>query len=324
VTDELTPLVKMRNFAGTPVVALVTARAARDLDHDLTPLVGAFAAAGAAAEIAVWDDRRVDWSRYDLALLRSAWDYTERLPQFLAWVERTAALTLLLNAPAVVRWNSDKHYLRDLAARAVPVVPTTFLDPGAEPAAALAQFLAAQSCAEVVVKPAVGAGSRDARRHARDDRAEMLAHLRPLLAAGRSMMLQPYLDWVDREGETALIFIEGRFSHAIRKGPLLPAGAPSTTGLFAPEEITARIPAADELAAAERAVGQLPFPQLLYARVDLIRDATGRPCVLELELAEPSLYFTYAPGSAARFASAALQRLRTSLQPGSGGRALTG
>lgn len=292
-----------------PLVALITARAARDLDADLPSLVGAFAAAGAAAEITVWDDPRVDWSRFDLALLRSAWDYAERLPQFLAWVERTAAATRLLNPPAVVRWNSDKHYLHDLAARGVPVVPTTFIEPGAAPHAVLAQFLRHESCAELVVKPAVGAGSRDARRHRRDDHTEILAHVRPLLAAGRGIMLQPYLDRVDREGETALIFIAGRYSHAIRKGPLLPAGAPSTAALFAAEEITARIPTADELAVGERAVAQVPFPELLYARVDLIRDAVGQACVLELELAEPSLYFSHAPAAAARFVSAALARL---------------
>jgi glutathione synthase/RimK-type ligase-like ATP-grasp enzyme len=301
---------KTPDFAGTPAVALVTARAAHALDDDLPVLVTAFAAAGADAEIAEWDDHEVDWSRFDLALLRSTWDYTERLPQFLAWVERTAGLTLLLNPLPVVRWNSDKHYLRELSGWGVPVVPTTFVDAGSDARAALEEFLAHDNCAEMVVKPAVGAGSRDARRHARAATAEILAHLQPLLAAGRSMMLQPYLEGVDRDGETALVFIEGRFSHAIRKGPLLPAGAPSTAGLFAPEEITPRSPSADEIAVAARAVAQVPFGQLLYARVDLIRDATAQPRVLELELAEPSLFLAYAPQSAARFVSAALQRLR--------------
>jgi glutathione synthase/RimK-type ligase-like ATP-grasp enzyme len=290
-------------------VALVTARAARGLDEDLPVLVTAFAAAAASAEIADWDDPAVDWARFDLALLRSAWDYTERLPQFIAWVEQTAARTLLLNPPPVVRWNSDKHYLRELAEGGVPVVPTTFVDAGAEPRAMLAEFLAQHDCAELVAKPAVGAGSRDARRHARSAFEEILAHLQPLLAAGRSMMLQPYLASVDRDGETALVFIEGRFSHAIRKGPLLPSGAPATAGLFAPEEITPRVPTAEELAVGARAVAQVPFGKLLYARVDLIRDAGGQPRVLELELAEPSLFFKYFNGSARRFASAALARL---------------
>jgi O-ureido-D-serine cyclo-ligase len=308
---EHASLIKTRDFVGTPVVALVTARAARGLDEDLPLLLTAFAAAGAAAEIVDWDDGEVDWARFDLALLRSAWDYTERLPQFLAWVERTAVLTLLLNPPPVVRWNSDKHYLLDLQRAGVPVVPTTFVDTGVEPRPVLEEFLAHDPCAEVVVKPAVGAGSRDARRHGRADIDEILAHLQPLLAAGRSMMLQPYLESVDREGETALMFIEGAFSHAIRKGPLLPAGAPSTAALFAPEEITPRVPSADELTVAGRAVSHVPFGGLLYARVDLIRDATGGPRVLELEITEPSLFFAYA-SAAPRFAAAALARLASS------------
>jgi glutathione synthase/RimK-type ligase-like ATP-grasp enzyme len=309
------PISKTRDFSGTPTVALVSARAAEALDPDMPSLLDAFSAAGTHAETADWDDESVDWGRFDLALLRSTWDYTERLPQFLAWVERTAAVTRLLNPPRVVRWNSDKHYLRDLAAAALPVVPTAFVEPGAvgeppEAGAALAAFLESHECAELVVKPAVGAGSRDTRRHARTAVAGILAHLQPLLAAGRSAMLQPYLDGVDRHGETALIFINGSFSHAIRKGPLLPAGAAATDALFAPEEISPRMPGADELEVARRVVAQLPFGPLLYARVDLIRDAGGAPCVLELELTEPSLFFPYAPGSAERYVTAALTQVR--------------
>jgi hypothetical protein len=159
------------------------------------------------------------------------------------------------------------------------------------------------------VKPAVGAGSRDARRHARTATDEILAHMQPLLDAGRSVMLQPYLESVDRDGETALMFIDGRFSHAVRKGPLLPAGAPATASLFAAEDIKPRVPGSDELEVAERVMAQLPFGPLLYGRVDLIRDEAARPCVLELELTEPSLYVSYEPGSAQRFVTGALARL---------------
>jgi len=290
-------------------VALVSARATRGLDEDMPPLLAAFEAAAVRAEIADWDDPAVDWARFDGALLRSAWDYTERLPQFLEWVSRTATLTTLLNPPPVVRWNCDKHYLRELAQAGLPVVPTTFVEAAAQPRQVLGEFLARCDCAELVVKPAVGAGSRDARRHARTATAEILAHLTPLLAAGRSMMLQPYLEGVERHGETALVFIDGRFSHALRKGSLLPAGAPATAGLFAAEEISARVPAEDELTVAARVVAQLPFDPLPYARVDLIRDQSENPCVLELELTEPSLYFTHAPGSAERLVAAALARV---------------
>lgn len=292
-----------------PAIALVSARAARGLDEDMPPLLAAFAAAGAHPEILDWDDPAVDWSRFDAALLRSAWDYTERLPEFLAWVERTAARTLLLNPAAVVRWSADKHYLRTLAGGGLPVVATVFAEPGADAQQVLRQFLAQHPCAELVVKPAVGAGSRDTRRHACAATAQIVAHLGALLGTGRSVMLQPYFHGVDTHGETALIFIAGRFSHAIRKGPLLPPGAPASDALFAVEQISARTPGADELAVGERVLTQLPFDELLYARVDLIRDGAHAPCILELELAEPSLFFSYAPGAAGRLAAAALARL---------------
>jgi O-ureido-D-serine cyclo-ligase len=289
-----------------PAIALVSARAVGALDEDMPPLLAAFAAAGAHAEIANWDDDTVDWGRFDVALLRSAWDYTERLGEFLAWVERTAARATLVNAAAVVRWNADKHYLVPLAEAGIPVVATHFAEPGAEAGAVLARFLAEQHCEELVVKPAVGAGARDTRRHASTATGEIVAHMGRLLGARRAVMLQPYYAGVDRHGETALIFIAGRFSHAIRKGPLLPAGAPPTPGLFAPEEITPRVAGADELAVAERVLAGLPFGELPYARVDLIRDGRGTPCVLELELTEPSLYLTYAPGAAERLTATVL------------------
>jgi glutathione synthase/RimK-type ligase-like ATP-grasp enzyme len=290
-------------------VALVSARAARGLDDDMPPLLAAFSAAGADAEIVDWDNPKADWARFDAALLRSAWDYTERLEEFHAWIERVAAVTTLLNPPPVVRWNADKHYLLELAAQGLPVVPSRFAEAGADAAKVLEQFLARQTCAALVVKPAVGAGSRATRRHPRTAVAEVLAHMRELLAAGRSVLLQPYLEGVDRDGETAVIHIGGRFSHAIRKGPLLPLGAPSTGALFAAEEITARTPKADELAVAQRVLAALPFGALLYARVDLIRDAAGAPCLLELELTEPSLFLGHAPGSAQRLVAATLARL---------------
>src|SRR4029077_4691036 len=116
----------------------------------------------------------------------------ERIGEFLAWVERTATLTRLLNPPAVVRWNSDKHYLAELAGQDLPVVPSRFCEPGEEPAAILEAFLAGRAEEELVVKPAVGAGSRDTHRHARAAVPEILAHMRTILGTRRSVLLQPY------------------------------------------------------------------------------------------------------------------------------------
>jgi len=293
----------------TAVVALVSARAARGLDEDMPPLLEAFAAAGAEAKIGDWDDPGIDWTRFAAAVLRSAWDYAERRSEFLDWVERTAARTMLYNPVPVVRWNSDKHYLRELARAELPVVPTSYVETAAEAPGVLAEFLAQQAAAELVVKPAIGAGARGTRRHGRSATAEVLAHVRSILESGRAVMLQPYLEEVDIRGESALMFIEGRFSHAVRKGALLPRGRLPTAGLFAPEEIAALTAESAELAAAERVLARLPFGALLYARVDLVRDAEGQPRLLELEITEPSMYLAHAPGSAERFARAALARL---------------
>ncbi len=289
-------------------IALVTARAARGHDEDMPPLAAALAALGARTQITDWDDARIEWQRFDCALLRSAWDYAERRAEFLAWAARVSQLTRLVNPESVVRWNTDKHYLRELARTGAPVVASRFVEPGEDAARALEEFLGAEAGAELVVKPAVGAGSRDARRHARGARAVASAHIAALLAAGRSVLLQPYLGRVDRDGETALIYFEGRFSHAVRKGPLLPAAAASTAVLFAPEEISTRTAAPDELETAERVLRALPFAVPLYARIDLIRDDPGRSLLLELELTEPSLFFGRAPGSATCLAEALLAR----------------
>jgi hypothetical protein len=299
---------------GQPQIALVTARAARRLDEDLAPLEAALASAGAQVSLVDWDDADADWSAFDLALLRSPWDYTKRLSDFLAWTESVSRTTKLLNPASVVRWNTDKHYLAELIQARVPTVPSHFIEPAEEGATGLQRFFSLHPhVAELVVKPAIGAGSRDARRHGREDVDAATAHAQRLLDAKRAVLLQPYLTGVDEYGETALIYFAGEFSHAIRKGPLLRRGEAPTRALFKEEHITAREPTAAELSVGARALAAAPFGTLLYARVDLIRDAEGDPRVLELELTEPSLFFAQAPGAAERFAAVILATVERSL-----------
>jgi hypothetical protein len=281
----------------------VTARAARDLDEDLPPLFAALTRAGATVRVVDWDDAGTQWSHFDLALLRSTWDYSMRLPEFLAWAERASAATHLVNPVPMVRWNTDKHYLGELMDADVRTVPTAFVEPGEHAAHAMNEFLVRCAATEFVVKPAVSSGARDAQRYGRRELDAAVLHVERLLNAQRSVVLQPYLDQVDAEGETALIYFGGTFSHAIRKGPLLRRGENSTRALFAPEQITPRAPRLDELRTGERALGAIPFATPLYARVDLIRDADAAPRVLELELTEPSLFFAHAAGSVERFAA---------------------
>jgi hypothetical protein len=292
-----------------PVVALITTREARGLDEDLPPLEAAMHAAGLETRVVDWDDPDVPWASFDLALLRSTWDYTDRLREFLLWADSTGSVTTLLNPPAVVRWNTDKHYLAELARLGVPVVPSTFIEPGENAEKAITAFLERHHSGEFVVKPSVGAGSRDTQRHIRTAVGPAVAQAQWLLDAKRSVLLQPYLDRVDTEGETALIFFSGRFSHAIRKGALLLPGSTASPaiGLFAPEKITARRPGADELRVADQILSALPFPPPLYARIDLIRDSSNSPTLLEAELTEPSLFFAHASGAAERLTAAVVE-----------------
>jgi len=292
-----------------PAIALVTAVAARDVDEDLAPLESALREAGADVTIAEWD-RPHDWSRFDIALLRSTWDYPQRLAEFFAWAGAVGRQTTLLNPLPVVKWSSDKHYLGELAKHNVPTVLTAFVEPGEHPGARIAELLGQPDVDEFVVKPAIGAGSRDAQRFGREEREDAVGHARRMLDEQRSVLLQPYLNRVDEQGETALIYFDGEFSHAIRKGPLLKRKEGPTTELFAKETITARVPDAAELDVGARALRALPFDTPLYARVDLIRDQRGAPVVLELELIEPSLFFPFAAGSAGRYAAAVVKRAR--------------
>ena len=272
----------------------------------MPPLIAAFRALDRPVSVVDWDDPNVDWRAFELALLRSTWDYATRLEEFFAWLERTAPLTRLVNPLPVVRWNTDKHYLADLVRAGIPTVPSEFVEPGDDASRALARFRERHGVGELVVKPAIGAGSRDAQRHRGADRAAIVAHVRRLIDAGRSALIQPYLGRVDEQGETALIYFAGKFSHAIRKGALLRTGQGPTDQLFAAETITPREPTADELRIGEQTLSAVPFGTLLYARVDLIRDTHDAPCVLELELTEPSVFLLHDQGSASRFAAAIL------------------
>jgi glutathione synthase/RimK-type ligase-like ATP-grasp enzyme len=302
-------------------IALVSARAALALDEDMEPLAAALRQAGADVMTPFWDDPAVEWQTYSAAVLRSTWDYVERIDEFLSWADRCAQQTTLLNPPDVVRWNTDKHYLLELAQQGIPVVPTRFVEPGSIAAQQIERFLGAgadaltagkaDSFVEFVVKPSIGAGSKDTARYRRHEVEQATQHLARLLAQGRSAMLQPYLSRVEEVGETALIYLGGEFSHAIRKGPLLKAGAALVEGLFAPEQITPRQPQPDELAVARQAYAAIGSSRPVYARIDLIRGADAAPVVLELELTEPSLFFVHGPGSAHRFARAVLERARS-------------
>lgn len=291
-------------------IALASAAQAREVDDDLPPLLAALAELDIVADVVDWDARGIDWSVFDAVVLRSTWDYAARAGEFLDWVDAVGSCTQLHNPAAIVRWNIDKHYLDALAKDGIATVPSRYIEPCDNADAALHEFLDEfNDTQDFVVKPCIGAGSRDARRHARTDVKAAGRQIDGLLGQGRSVLLQPYLDRVDSAGETALVYCDGNYSHAVRKGPLLRRGADSTDQLFAPEQIEPRQPDPRERALAERVVAAIAHPApLLYSRIDLIGGVNGDPVLLELELVEPSLFFAHAPGSAQRFAAAIASR----------------
>lgn len=285
-----------------PRIALVTCSELPDLDEDDRLLLPALRDAGVEVDAAIWDDPTVRWDGYDLVVLRSPWDYAQRRHEFVAWAE---SVPRLANEASVVRWNTHKSYLRELDAAGVPVVPTTWLEPGDA-------FV--EPVGDYVVKPAVSAGSRDTGLYRAGDGELAEEHVARVLAGGRTVMVQPYLSAVDRAGETALLYFAGpdgtlRFSHAARKGPMLTGPDTGVETLYVPEVITRREPSETELEVGALAVAAAPTG-LLYARVDLIEGPMGSPVLVELELTEPSLFLATAEHAAATFARAILARLQ--------------
>jgi glutathione synthase/RimK-type ligase-like ATP-grasp enzyme len=272
-------------------IAYVTGRLLPDdPDLDVQWALAAFTQRDVACEVHRWD-ADVDWAGFDAALIRSPWDYHRRRAEFLAWADAAAAVTAVHNPPQVMRTNTHKSYLLELADSGVPVIPTKLLTPAAPRWQPTDQA--------VVIKPAVSAGAADTVLRtgaaARD-------HVDWLLGAGRDVLVQPYFAEVERPGEVAVVFIDGKISHAVRKIPALTVG-----GHGDPDELVA---VTEELAlAAQRVVSAAGAADLLFARVDLIPTAAGW-LLLELELTEPTLFLEQHPPAAEALADGLLRRLR--------------
>lgn len=274
-----------------PRIALVTGAEMAKPDPETHYLVAALAQLGVAADIVPWD-APVDWAAWPLVVVRTPWDYFRRLPEFLAWAERTRRLARFVNPYEVIDWNSHKQYLRGLAEAGIATVPTLWLDHGCGDARAR---LAARGWGEVVVKPAVSIGAIGALRAAALDPA-CLEHLDRLVAEG-DVMVQPFVASVAEAGEVSLVYFGGRFSHAIRKQP-----AP---GDFRVQDmyggtVHPHQPTAAELAVADAVLARTPAPTT-YARIDLV-EFDGAPALMEAELIEPELFLGATAEAAMNFA----------------------
>lgn len=282
-------------------VHLVTCREPVVPDVDLELVAGALADRGVDARAVVWDDPGVDWASAPLTVVRSTWDYPDRLEGFRRWIDTVASQSRLWNPAPVLHWNTHKSYLLSLQARGAPIVPTVLLPQGS--AAALDGILDAQGWNSTVVKPAVGVGAIGAGRYEVGDPAGQ-EHLDALLARG-DVLVQPFANGITRSGELAVILLDGEVTHAVRKRPA-PGDFRVQEDYGGRNESIDPPTVAAELA--RRVVQVLP-EAVLYARIDLV-EHHGAWHVLEAEVLEPSLWLDLAPPAALdRFADAIVRRL---------------
>jgi len=283
-------------------ISLATATQHEHTDQDDGPLLEALAAAGHRARLVAWDDPDHRWADADAVVVRTAWDYHKRREAFVGWAHRVGGETVLHNPAEVLRWNTHKGYLLELEERGAPLVPTAWLATG--DAVELSDLARARGWGEVVIKPAIGAGGAGVRR-LDPERADAQAALDALVATG-DVLVQPFLPTVATEGELSVVLLDGAVSHAVRKRP--PDGGfrvqPAHGGSC---EVVQRVPA--EAAALARWVVEVTGHDLLYARVDLVRDEVGAWQLAELEATEPGLYLHLVPEAAPRLVAALEARL---------------
>ena len=289
-------------------IALVSCAEARDHDTDLPLLVRAFGDRGILATIVDWDDAEVDWSTFRAAVIRSPWDYHRRYSEFLSWINKVSSLTVVFNSADIITWNTDKAYLQELIDAEIPVIPTTYVR-GAEDLVLANDLIKG----DVVVKPTVSAGSNNTERHMNVP-ASAAAHVTNLVDSGMVAMVQPYQRFIDERGETGMLYFNGEYSHAFRKGAILATGDNVKNGLYTEEDIGPRDASREERELGDDVMdfvvqkfGVAP----LYARVDVVRGSGGYPVLMELEMAEPSLYLHTARDSATRFYSAFVSQIST-------------
>lgn len=286
-------------------------------DDDAAPLAGALEDLGLEVTHPRWRDRGVDWEAFDLLVVRSPWDYTHHPEEFERWMDATSQVTCILNPPELIRWDLDKLYMVDMERLGAGPAPTDFCEDISQVGAALV----ARGGGQVVVKPSISAGSRLTGLFRSDDPAALdLAGA--ILAEGKLVMVQDAIATIARGAEHGLVYLDGSYSHAFSKGPILDVGGSMHGGTYT-EVINPVSPSDDEITFGHRALAAIGTVGRekgwgadgvtpLYARIDLATDSDGTVRLMEAELFEPSLYFRVADeGAPVRMARAIVKRLRS-------------
>ncbi|MFD6515605.1 RimK family alpha-L-glutamate ligase [Rhodococcus sp. NPDC060176] len=288
----------------TTVLLLTCDGAAREADVESKLVMEALTTYGIASTMAPWSSPSLLDIDADLVLIRSTWDYTQRLEEFLAVLDQLTAP--IANPLSIVKWNAHKGYLTELAAAGVPIVPTAVITAGITAGKSELLTLPSFESADVIVKPAVSAGAVGVGKFAAGS-AQAHAHLTSILESGNDALVQPFIsDVVD--GERSIIHLGGRYSHAVRK---IPADNDFRVQEYHGGTNHLHEPSAAELALADAALAATPCGpgELLYARVDVV-GPVDQPLLMEVELIEPELFLPFAPGSADALARAVVASLR--------------
>lgn len=270
--------------------------------HDDHLLQAALNQLGISSVRVDWSHPDEDWSAFRCAVFRTTWDYFNRFDDFIAWLPRVQSQTNLCNEPSLIRWNMDKHYLTDLKARGVSVVPSLFVERGTQ--IGLRELLDQSGWYNAVIKPCVSGGARHTYRLCPEN-AEQVNGVVQRVLTSESLILQPFQQAIVERGEDSLMLFNGQFSHAVRKV--------AKPGDFRVQDdhggsVHSCLPAPAQIKLAEDAIASCePVP--VYGRVDMVQDGQGHWMVMELELIEPELWLRYHPPAATALALAIAESL---------------
>ena len=272
-------------------------------------LLDGFNAHGFQAAPVVWNRPDTDWNQFDIALIRSTWDYVddqEHFLQVLSAIEASACK--LFNPLQAVRWNIDKHYLFDLERWAVPIIPT-FLASDIEKDPPH-QLLTDRHRQTVILKPVIGLGGSHSYRVPVNELDLTLEKLKARQPA-HDYLIQPFIDTIVTEGEWSFVYFNGQLSHVLLKKP--PPNDYRVQGIYG-GTVQVVEPSKDDLLQAEAVIAKLPF-DILYARLDFVR-MDSRLAVIEIELIEPIFSFNLVPESIPRLVNAVRDKFAAHSHPG--------
>ena len=284
-------------------------------------VVEALQSIGLNAARRAWCDSEVNWSTVKCALFRTTWDYFDRWGEFSAWLKTNRELTTFLNASAILQWNLDKHYLKDLESHNISIVPTEVVS--RQSGVSLLDVVKMKNWSDVVIKPAIAGAAVDTFHVDMNGSVEQISpdpscnedseSLWQKLLMKQDMLVQPFLSDVKESGEISLIWIDGEVTHAVRKQ--------AKTGDFRVQDdhggtVHPFVPSPSQIALAQAIMEsccefclQQGWDAPLYARVDLMRGPDGQLLLSELEMVEPELWFRHCPNAAQVMAHAVKRRL---------------